>query len=445
MKPEDIGLGTERIGKLLRKQAIPASVGILFMTSNLVVDTVLVGQWVGPIAIAALAVVTPLVFFVASIGFSVGIGGSSVVSRALGAGHHHKARQAFAHQIMLTALLTTIFCVAILLFPEHALKLFGAKGNISAPALEYLYPVMAVVPLQALASMANSVIRAEGKPRIAMTALMIASVGNIACDFLFIQVFGWGIFGAGLATAVSMTASFLFVSVHFLRSELRPRLEDFAPQWKLTREISALSFTTFARQSVITVLSALLNNSLFAHGGEHAVTVYGIISRMLMFALFPVNGITEGFQPVAGFNFGAKKYPRVRESVVVSIKYAGGFAIAIYAVILIFAGDIVGIFSKDPAVLRDAPDAMRWVFAASPVIAIQLIGAAYFQASGQAKKALMLTLTKQGFFLIPLILVLPDYFGIFGIWVAFPIADILATAVTSVFLAKAFRTTLKKR
>ncbi len=445
MKPEDVGLGTERIGKLLRKQAVPASVGILFMTSNLVVDTILVGQWVGPIAIAALAVVTPLVFFVASIGFSIGIGGSSVVSRALGAGHHNKARAAFAHQIMLTAALTVLFCGAILLFPTQALQLFGAKGNISAPALEYLYPVIAVVPLQALASMANSVIRAEGKPRIAMTALMIASIGNIACDFLFIQVFGWGIFGAGLATAVSMSASFLFVAIHFFRSELRPNLKDFTPQWKLTREISALSFTTFARQSVITVLSALLNNSLFAHGGEHAVTVYGIISRMLMFALFPVNGITEGFQPVAGFNFGAKKYGRVRESVLVSIKYAGGLAIAIYILILVFANEIVSIFSSDPAVLRDAPNALRWVFAASPVIALQLIGAAYFQASGQAKRALMLTLTKQGFFLIPLILLLPEYFGIFGIWVSFPIADVLATAVTAGFLAKAFRTTLKKR
>ena len=445
MNADEAGLGKKDIGKLLRKQAIPASVGILFMTSNLVVDTILVGQWVGPIAIAALAVVTPLVFFIASIGFSIGIGGSSVVSRALGANHHKKAKAAFAHQIMLTVLFTAIFCSAIIFFPEKALILFGAKGNITKPALEYLYPVIAVAPLQALASMANSVIRAEGKPRIAMTALMIASVGNIACDVLFIQVFQWGIFGAGLATAVSISASFLFVLIHFLRSELRPSLHDFVPNLKLTKEISALSFTTFARQSVITVLSALLNNTLFAHGGEHAVTVYGIISRVLMFALFPVNGITEGFQPVAGYNFGAKKYPRVRESVVVSIKYAGGLAIIIYTLILIFAHEIVSLFSRDAAVLRDAPTAMRWVFAASPVIALQLIGAAYFQASGQALRALMLTLTKQGFFLIPLILILPKYFGIFGIWVSFPIADVLATAVTAGFLAKAFRTTLKKR
>ncbi len=444
MKSREAGLGTSDIRRLLRRQAIPASAGILFMTSNLVVDTVLVGQWVGPIAIAALAVVTPLVFFIASIGFSLGIGGSSVVSRALGAGHHQKAKQAFAHQIMLTALLSAVFCALILFMPEKALILFGAKGGITKPALEYLYPVIAVAPLQALASMANSVIRAEGKPKVAMQAVMIASFSNIAFDFLFIYALEWGLLGAGLATAVSITASFTFVLFHFFKSDLRPSLEHFAPKWQITREISALSFTTFARQSVITVLSGILNNSLFAHGGEHGVTIYGIISRMLMFALFPVNGITEGFLPVAGYNFGAKKIQRVRESIVVSIKYAGGLAIVIYVLILIFAYEIVSIFSSDPAVLRDAPNAMRWVFAASPVIALQLIGAAYFQAAGQAKRALMLTLTKQGFFLIPLVLILPEYFGIFGIWVSFPIADILATAVTAGFLAKAFRTTLKK-
>jgi Na+-driven multidrug efflux pump len=187
----------------------------------------------------------------------------------------------------------------------------------------------------------------------------------------------------------------------------------------------------------------LLNNTLFTHGGAHAITVYGIISRMLMFALFPVNGITEGFLPIAGFNYGAENYQRVRKAIKVSIIYAGGFAIIIYAVILLFATQIVSIFTEDAAVIRDTPNALRWVFAASPIIAIQLIGAAYFQAAGKPLKALMLTLSKQGFFLIPLILILPKYFGIFGVWVSFPVADVLATLVTGVFLKKELAAKLK--
>jgi Na+-driven multidrug efflux pump len=228
------------------------------------------------------------------------------------------------------------------------------------------------------------------------------------------------------------------------RSELRPQLKHFTFHWKTTKEITSLSFVTFARQGVISVLAVLLNHTLFSHGGEHAVTVYGIISRLLMFMLFPVQGVTQGFLPVAGYNYGADNYDRVRESIKKAILYAGGLAIIIFAIILIFAKPIVSAFTTDPEVIRDTPGALRWVFAASPIIAVQLIGAAYFQAAGKATKALMLTLSKQGFFLIPLVLVLPTYFGIFGVWVAFPIADVLSTILTGLFLKREMKTQLKE-
>jgi Na+-driven multidrug efflux pump len=163
-----------------------------------------------------------------------------------------------------------------------------------------------------------------------------------------------------------------------------------------------------------------------------------------MFALFPVLGITQGFMPIAGYNYGAENYGRVRETVITSIKYAGALAIAIFIVILIFAKPIVAVFTTDPIVISDTPGALRWVFAASPIIAVQLIGSAYFQSAGKATKALLLTLTKQGFFLIPLVLILPHFFGIFGVWVSFPIADILSTIVTGLFLKKEMAHQLKK-
>ncbi len=442
-KAEDLGTGSIR--KLLLRQAVPASVGILFMTVNILVDTILVGRWVGALAIAALTVVTPIAFLIASIGLAIGIGGSSVLSRALGADDTEKARTTFAHQIMLTFGLASVLATIGLIFQEELLMLFGAKGEILAPAKVYLFPILLAVPIQALCTMGNNVMRAEDKARYAMISVIIPSVSNILLDILFIKIFGWGILGAALATAASFVLCFLFVIWFFIvKTSLKLRLRHFIVNLSLVREISALSLTSFSRQGVIGLLSILLNNSLFAHGGAHSVTIYGIISRMLMFALFPVNGITEGFLPIAGYNYGAEKYKRVRRAIKVSIMYAGGFAIAIYVVILIFATPIVAAFTDDPQVIADTPNAMRWVFAASPIIAVQLIGAAYFQAAGKPLKALMLTLSKQGFFLIPLILILPEYFGIFGIWVSFPIADLLATLVTGVFLRKEMAAKLKE-
>lgn len=439
-------LATGSIPRLLLKQALPASVGILFMTVNILVDTILVGRWIGPLAIAALTVVTPIAFLIASVGLAFGIGGSSVISRSLGAEEHDKARAAFAHQITMTFVFASTLAVAGFLLTDQMLELFGARGKILAPAKEFLIPILFAAPLQAFCSMGNSVIRAEDKARFAMISLIIPSVANIVFDVVFIKFLNWGIFGAALATAISFAMGFCFVVWFFIfKSSLKLKFSDFAFKPKLASEIGSLSATTFSRQGVISILSILLNNSLFTHGGELAVTVYGIASKMLMFALFPVNGITEGFQPIAGYNYGAKEFGRVRESVLTAIKYAGLIAIAIYAVILIFANQIVLLFTDDAAVLADAPRTLRWIFAASPIIAIQLIGSAYFQAAGKALKALLLTLTKQGFFLIPLVLILPRYFGIFGIWVAFPIADVLATIVTGIFLRKELATKLKKR
>lgn len=438
-------LGTESISKLLIKQAVPASVGILFMTVNLLIDAVFVGRWIGSLAIAALSVVMPLTFFISSLGLAIGVGGSSVLSRALGKGKQDKAINVFAHQIVMTFLLCSLLVIAGILFKQEILFAFGAKGDILQPASEFYLPILLAIPFQALCMMGNSVIRAEDKTKHSMISMIISAATNLLLDVLFINILGWGIFGAAMATALSFFACFLYILWFFLfRSELTPKLKHFTFHWKITKEITSLSFVTFARQGVISVLAVLLNHTLFAHGGEHAVTVYGIISRLLMFMLFPVQGITQGFLPVAGYNYGADNYGRVRESIKKAILYAGIMAIIIFAIILIFAKPIVALFTTDAAVIRDTPGALRWVFAASPIIAVQLIGGAYFQAAGKATKALMLTLSKQGFFLIPLVLILPKFFGIFGVWVAFPIADVLSTILTGLFLKREMNTQLKE-
>ncbi|WP_348680002.1 MATE family efflux transporter [Flavobacterium coralii] len=445
MSVSSADLANKSIKSLLIKQAVPASVGILFMTINILIDTIFVGRWIGPLAIAALTVVMPLTFLISSLGMAIGIGGSSVLSRALGADNKEKALNTFAHQIIMAFGLASVFVITGLFFSNEMLYAFGANGDIAEPARIFFIPVLLAVPFQALAMMGNNVVRAEDKARHAMTAMILSALGNLIMDVLFIKVLDMGIFGAALATATSFFIAFAYLVWFFIyKSELRLQLKHFKWHNKLAGEITSLSFVTFARQGVIGVLAIILNHTLFEQGGEHAVTVYGIISRMLMFMLFPVLGVTQGFLPISGYNYGAGNYGRVRESIFTAIKYAGALAIVIFAVILIFAKPIVAVFTKDPSVIEDTPGALRWVFAASPIIAVQLIGSAYFQAAGKATKALLLTLSKQGFFLIPLVLILPHFFGIFGVWVSFPIADILSTLITGIFLKKEMDTQLKE-
>ena len=449
-------LGTQPIGKLLIQQAVPASIGILVMSLNILVDTIFVGNWIGPIAIAAINVVLPVSFFIAALGMAIGIGGSSIISRALGADQNEKALKTFGNQITLTLLVTCAMVVLGLYFVDTLIPAFGGKGGIFEPAKIYYTIVLYGVPFLALCMMGNTVIRAEGKPRFAMIAMIIPSVGNLLMDYVFIYVFDWGMMGAAWATTGGYLLCFGYIFWFFLspNSELKIQWHHFGLNRYLLKEIGGLGFVTLARQAVTSITFLLMNNILFELGGEAMVAVYAIIGRMLMFALFPVFGVTQGFLPIAGYNYGARKYERVKKSIYVAIKYAAMVASLVFILLMIFPAEIAGLFLSDRPdlgpealatnafVLEHTPSAMRWVFAATPIIAIQLIGAAYFQAIGKAIPALLLTLTRQGFFFIPLILILPNFFGELGVWISFAIADLLATLVTGYYLKKEIDRTL---
>ena len=443
-------LGTEPIGKLLVKQAVPASIGILVMSLNILVDSIFVGNWIGPIAIAAINVVLPVSFFIGALGMAIGIGGSSIISRALGADNTEKALKTFGNQISLTLLVTLSMVALGLTYVDELIPAFGGKGAIFDPAKIYYIIVVCGVPFLALCMMGNTVIRAEGKPKFAMIAMIIPSVGNLFMDFLFIYVFDWGMAGAAWASTISYFLCFAYVFYFFVskNSELKLRLPHFKLSTPILKEIGSLGFVTLSRQAVVSLIYLLMNNILFDLGGEAMVAVYAIIGRMLMFALFPVFGVTQGFLPIAGYNYGAHKYERVKESISTAIKYAAFMATLVFIGLMIFPGEIAALFlsskpdlsalelTTNAFVMEHTPSAMRWVFAATPIIALQLIGAAYFQAVGKAVPALLLTLTRQGFFFIPLILILPSLLGELGVWISFPISDVLATIVTGYFLRK---------
>ena len=443
-------LGTEPVGKLLIKQAVPASIGILVMSLNVLVDSIFVGNWIGSVAIAAINVVLPVSFFIGALGMAIGIGGASILSRALGADNRGKALKTFGNQITLTVLVTVSMVLLGLYFVDSLIPAFGGKGAIFDYAKIYYIVVLYGVPFLALSMMGNAVIRAEGKPKFAMVAMIVPSVANLTMDYVFIYIFDWGMHGAAWATTLAYTFSFSYILYFFLskNSELKISWEHFGLDKGVIKEISSLGFVTLSRQAVVSIIYLLLNNILFSLGGEASVTVYAIIGRMLMFALFPVFGVTQGFLPIAGYNYGAQNYDRVRESINIAIKYAALLATIVFVGLFLFPAEIAFLFlgkaegasaeemAINTYVMEQTPTAMRWVFAATPIIAIQLIGAAYFQAIGKAVPALLLTLTRQGFFFIPLVLLLPQFFGEFGVWISFAISDVLATLVTGFFLRK---------
>jgi len=436
--------GTETIGKLLIKQAVPASIGILVMSLNILVDTIFVGHWIGSQAIAAINVVLPVSFFIAALGMSIGIGGSSIISRALGAKEVPKAFKTFGNQITMTLLLTVVLVFFGLYYIDGIIPTFGGKGTIFEPAKIYYRIVLYGVPFLALSMMGNTVIRAEGKPKFAMYAMMIPSVSNLVLDVLLINVMDLGMMGAAWATTGSYVLCFSFILWFFLskNSEMKISWPHFKLQKTIVSEISNLGSVTLSRQAIVSISYLLMNTILYDFGGETSVTSYAIVSRMLMFALFPIFGITQGFVPIAGYNYGAHNYERVKKTIRIAITYSMALAFLIFVLLIGFPELITRMFTTDPLVIEKTPVAMRWVFAATPIIAIQLIGSAYFQAVGKAVPALLLTLSRQGFFFIPLIFILPLWYGELGVWMAFPASDVLSTLVTAFILYREVKTKL---
>ena len=436
--------GSETIGKLLIKQAVPASIGILVMSLNILVDTIFVGHWIGSQAIAAINVVLPVSFFIAALGMSIGIGGSSIISRALGAKEVPKAFKTFGNQITMTLLLTVVLVFFGLYYIDGIIPAFGGKGTIFEPAKTYYRIVLYGVPFLAFSMMGNTVIRAEGKPKFAMYAMMIPSVSNLVLDVLLINVMDLGMKGAAWATTGSYLLCFSFILWFFLskNSEMKISWTHFKLQNSIVSEISNLGLVTLSRQAIVSITYLLMNNILFDFGGETSVTSYAIVSRMLMFALFPIFGITQGFVPIAGYNYGAHNYERVKQTIRIAIIYSMAMASLIFVLLIGFPELITRMFTTDPLVIEKTPKVMRWVFAATPIIAIQLIGSAYFQAVGKAVPALLLTLSRQGFFFIPLIFILPLWHGELGVWIAFPVSDVLSTLLTAFILYREVKTKL---
>lgn len=433
-------LGNEKISSLLLKLSLPATIGMIVNALYNLVDTIFIGRGVGKFAIGGLAIAMPIQMVIMAFALMIGIGSASAVSRYLGAKDNEKANYVAGNAFLAIFVLSSIFMVLGLLFVDPLLKLFGATDTLLPYAREYISVIFLGVIFFSFAMSSNNLIRAEGNAKAAMFSMIIGTGLNIVLDPIFIFIFDLGIRGAALATIISQFASFIFI-IRYLyggQSSLRVKPHHFKPQLEIMREIFTVGSASFARQIAGSVVAIILNNSLKIYGGDIAITIFGIVNRLTMFLFMPLFGVVQGMQPIAGFNYGAKKIDRVMEAVKLSAITATVLASFGFLFAEIFPSQIMWIFNKDPELIREGSKVLRIVIAMVPVIGIQIVGATLFQSLGKAIPSLVLSLSRQVLFFIPIVLILPRIggLGLLGIWLTFPIADLLSTFVTTILLKR---------
>ena len=425
-------LANEKISKVLMKLSLPATIGMIVNALYNVVDTIFIGRGVGSMAIGGLAIAFPIQMFIMAIAQMIGIGAASVISRSLGAGDVEKADNTAGNAYISIIVIAIITVFLGLRFIDPLLRIFGASDTLLPYAKEYMQVIFIGSVFFMFAVASNNLIRAEGNAFVAMMSMIIGTGLNIILDPIFIFWLNMGIRGAALATIISQFFSFVFVMVYIYsgKSQLKVKPHHLKPNKALLSEIFKVGAPAFARQVGGSALSIVLNNSLGFYGGDIAITIFGMINRLLMFIFMPLFGVVQGFQPIAGFNYGAKKFDRVREVIRISIKYTTIYTIGGWAIAQVFAPFFLGVFTSDTAVVTQGIPILRVVVMAVPVIGVQIISSSVFQAFGKARPAMVLSLLRQFIMLIPMVLIFPRFFGIWGIWVAFPLSDFLSTVVT---------------
>src|SRR6056297_3335609 len=448
MNKNSKALGEENIGKLLKRLSIPAMMGMIVNALYNFVDTVFLGQFVGVDAIGALAISFPIQMIIMGLGTMIGIGAASAASRALGAKQIEKADHIVGNAFL------SIFIIGILLitlgreFLNPILTLFGATDTLLPLAYDYMNIILMGSIFLTISMVSNNVIRAEGNAKVAMISMMIGTGFNIILDPIFIELLGFGIRGAAIATVLGQILAFLYVTNYFYRGKSNFKImpHHLKPNFEYLKEIFTVGFPTFMRQIAGSILAIVVNNSLGFYGGDLAISVYGVINRVLMFILMPMFGIVQGFQPIASFNYGAKNFKRVIEVLKVSIKFLIIYSTIGVIIIQLFPGIIIKMFNNDTELVNLGKVAIRIVTIMIPFVGIQILSASLFQAIGKAGPALIVSLSRQTLFLIPLVLLLPNFnnLGLIGIYAAFPLADVLAI-VLSLYLLKKEVNSLKSK
>ena len=433
-------LRTESIGKLLFRFSLPAIVGMMVNALYNVVDRMYIG-WIGPLAMTGIGLSLPLMVLIMGFAMLVGIGAGSRISIRLGQNRKEDAEKILGNAFTLLFLIMTAVMIIGLTFKTDLLYLFGASEATIGYSSDYLTIILYGAIFQGIGFGLTGVMRSEGNPKKAMYTTLIAAITNIVLDPLLIFTFGLGIKGAAIATIFSQFISMMLVFHHFTigKSNLKLYKKNLKLDMTIIISIISIGLSPFLMQVAASLVSVVTNNALKSTGGDMAIGAMTVINAIVLFFMMPIFGINQGTQPIIGYNYGAKEYGRVKQALKLAI--LAGTTISTFGFIMtqFLTVPLIKIFNSDPELLAIATKGMRIFLIMLPVIGFQIISANYFQAVGKAPKAIFLSMLRQVIVLIPLLLILPRFFGLTGVWFAGPIADLTASLMTAFFLFNEMR------
>ena len=436
-----VELGTEKIGTLLRQYAVPAIIAMTASSLYNMVDSIFIGQGVGPLAISGLAVTFPLMNISAAFGTLVGAGGATLVSVLLGQRNYDMAKKVLANVFILNVTIGVFFIIFSLSFLTPILRFFGASDATLPYAKEYMTVILLGNIITHLYFGLNAILRSAGFPKKAMTATILTVVLNTILDPIFIFVFDMGIQGAAIATVLSQAVALVWV---FRMLSDKSRVLHFSrEQFSLDRKIAGRSLSIgmapFLMNLTSSLVVILMNNQLRSHGGDMAIGAYGIINRVVFLFMMIVMGFTHGMQPIAGYNYGAKLYSRVVEVFRLTVFWATLITTLCFLVGMFFPEVPVSLFTRDPELKAIASRGFRIGVSLFPIVGFQMVTSNFFQSLGLARRAIFLSLSRQLLFLIPSLAILPGFFGVDGVWISMPVSDAIASIVAALMLASLIR------
>ncbi len=434
-------LDDDRIGQLMLKLSLPALTGMLVMTMYNVVDTIFVGHYVGPSGIAGLTIVFPAQMLTMAIGQMMGMGGASLISRSIGAGNIHRAEHALGNALTAAVALSVVVMIAGLSNTDMWLRLMGASETILPYAREYMDIILIAVPFKTIAMAQSSLIRAEGNARVPMTGMIIGAVLNIILDAVFIILLDMGIRGAALGTLIASLVTTLYFMRYYLsgKSFLKIHTKSLIIEWGILGAVLAIGIAAFASLSASSLAVVFINRALATFGGDVAISAYGLINRIMMFAFLPGIVIAQGLQPILGFNYGAKRYDRVLKAIKIAVIAATTFSIIVFLAVYFAPEVFIRVFTTDGEVIALASYAAKRIFFLRYLIGFIIVGSTVFQAMGKAPQAFVTAIARPVLFLLPLVFILPKYWQLDGVWLAFPITDVLTLILVLVLIIPQIR------
>ncbi|HZK24683.1 MAG TPA: MATE family efflux transporter [Oscillospiraceae bacterium] len=421
------------IFKLILNFSGPAITGMLVMSVYNIVDRIYIGRGVGTLGIAGIAIGHPLMMIKGAMAMLVAIGSSAMISINLGQKKKEAAEKILGHGFTLLVVFAIFASGVSLVFLTPLMRLFGASENVLPYATDYMRVILIGNVFQMIGYGANNFIRAEGNPRTAMFSSIIGAGTNIILDPILIFVFEMGVTGAAVATIISQAASAAWVLHYYLsgKSYLKIRKINLRPELPLSLKMMSLGTSSFVRQVSNSMSIVLLNNSLQHYGGDMAVSAMGVIFSIRTLQMMPVLGISQGVQPIIGYNYGAQQLGRVKKAFKLAVLLATAATVLNFAAIMLFPEFFFRLFTTDAELIAVGAAGVRRYMLFLPILGYQVLGANYFQAVGKPKQAIFLNLSRQAIFLIPALLFLPRYFGLSGTWSAQPTADALSVLVTT--------------